>query len=319
MSLPRENRLSAACLARPIVRDPAHAAALAADGWVQTQFLTRDQTAELRRIVSAAQQGVRLDDQYCATPFRLTCFHNSGEYRARLYHAVHTFVRQALDALLVEYDPLVVNLFQKLPGGGGVPDGVAIHQNPSFVDEPRFKSVSVWIPLVDAERHNGTLGVLRGSHDVLHQARAVNMPQEMWDPVKDALTEEYFEALRVPAGDAVVLDDSVLHWSYPNQSDRPRDAIQMICVPRGEPLTYSFYRTDGGPPRIENFPIDKDYFFRFQYHARPVDLPMTSEIPYEYKPLEEDELERLVGPRNPDLVRKIAARRSRLAASGSAK
>ena len=55
-----------------------------------------------------------------------------------------------------EYVPLCVNVFEKLPNSGN--DAVPIHQNPSFVDEPEFKSYSIWIPLQDVDKDNGTVG-----------------------------------------------------------------------------------------------------------------------------------------------------------------
>ncbi len=303
--------------ARPqILRDPSHAAAIARDGWAKIPFLDPAGVAAIGEAVTAAQCGVALDDHYAPPPMRISCLHSKGEYRARLYHGVEPLVRALVDRALPGYQVLVVNVFQKLPYRG-VFDGLAIHQNPSFVEEPAQKSVSVWIPLQDTDLANGTVGILRGSQDTLHPVRAVNMPQDMWAPVQDALIEEYFEPVPAKAGEAVVIDDSTIHWSYPNRTDRMRTAVQLICVPGGVPLTYSYYVTDDGPPHIDGFRVDKDYFFRFQYHVRPTDIPLVSQTPYVYPVLTEEDLIRLVVPKNPGLLGKIEARRARLGAARS--
>lgn len=297
-----------------ILRDPGQAAAFASDGWVKIPFLDPAGVSAVAAAIAAAQCGVALDDHYVPPPMRLSCFHRSGDYRRRLFAGVEQIIRDPLERALPGYRVLVVNLIQKLPYHG-VFDGLAIHQNPSFVAEPEHKSVSVWVPLQDTDRENGTVGILRGSQDVIHPVRAVNMPPEMWAPVHDALVDDYFDAVATKAGEAVVIDDSTIHWSYPNRTDRMRTAVQLICVPDGVPLTYSFYVTDDGPPRLDGFRVDKEYFFRFQYHLRPTDIPLISQTPYVYPEMTEAELARLVGPKNPELLRRIAARRARTAAA----
>ena len=54
---------------------------------------------------------------------------------ARKYHLFH----EVLAETLVDYEPLIVNLFFKEPGKGEVP----IHQNWTFVDESQYTSVSI--------------------------------------------------------------------------------------------------------------------------------------------------------------------------------
>ena len=181
------------------------------------------------------------------TPFHLSAFHNDSVWKRRVYDEIHEFTRAAVDRLLVDYEPLVINIHDKPPGAD---TALGIHQNPSFVDETQHKSITVWIPLIDVRRENGTLGVLPGSHNVFDAVRAANMP-DVFEDIAVQLTERYFDPLELKRGQAAVLDDSLIHWSYPNLSDRPRMAVQLIMVPRRPRHIYWYYNTSTPAPQLD--------------------------------------------------------------------
>ncbi len=58
-----------------------------------------------------------------------------------------------------------------------------IHQNWTFVDEDKFTSVSVWVPLCDVSRFNGTLEVVPKTHNTLTKYRSPSIPWVFAEPV----------------------------------------------------------------------------------------------------------------------------------------
>lgn len=287
---------STATTVQPILRDPALQAELSRTGVAITRLFSEVQVAELARIVEALEADADHDNVHLKTPFHLSAFHNDSKWKKRIYDEVHGFTKDIIDRLLVDYEPLVVNIHDKPPGAD---TALAIHQNPSFVEEPAHKSVTVWIPLIDVRRSNGTLGVLRGSHGVFDDMRAANMP-DVFEEVADKLTTQYFDALELTRGEVVVLDDSVIHWSYPNMSDTVRLAVQLIMVPKKPHHIYYYYNTSGDQPRLDLYTVDKDFFFKFNCKAEPQGLPFIKSIPFAYRQYSEADLLERINWRNAD-------------------
>jgi hypothetical protein len=274
---------------RTIFRDQAHNVTLARDGVVTFPWLSQAQIGELSRIVASVSKGVDFEDVHIPTNFRLSAFTNDTRYKSRLYEAVNEYMTDFLEDLLPGYLPLVINVFEKLPESG--PTQVAIHQNPSFVKEPEHKSLSIWIPLRDVTRKDGTVGVLRGSHERFNRMRAGNMDHlSIFELVAQQLQKKYFEPLDLKAGEIAILDDSIVHWSYPNESDSARIAVQLIMVPRAAEHIYFYYDQSGPTPTMELYKVDKHFFFDFNYKDRPERLTKITSVPYRYEKVTEREL-----------------------------
>ncbi len=274
---------------------------IAREGFAVTPLLSPEELQALERIVYSQNDDtdINLEDTQIKTSFRLSAFHNDPAYRERVHQNIFALLKDKIEDLLYDYEPLVINIIDKPAGAGSI----AIHQNPSFAEEPIYKSVSVWIPLVNANKENGTLGILRGSHDVFDGIRAPNMPN-VFEPVADLLIHHYFEPLNVHKGQAVILDDSLVHWSYPNESQERRAAVQLIMVPRGIPHIYYYYNTSETAPKVELFEVNKTFFYDFNYQSRPSHLPKMGEIPFTYHTFDEAEMLRRVAPKNPDIYKR---------------
>lgn len=292
-------------MTRRICNNPQLEQDISKNGFAITNLLSPSEFDELQNIVMSINdsQEVNHDDIHVPVTFRLSAFHNDPNYKRDIYDKVYQFLGEKVNSLLNNYHPLVINLFDKLPGAGSV----AIHHNPSFVNEPYFKSVSIWIPMIDTNRENGTLGVLPGSHDVFDSVRASNMP-ETFSEVQDLLTEVYFDPLEIPIGNAVILDDSLIHWSYPNISQERRMTIQLIMVPKEAEHIYYYYNTQNETPKIDMYKVDEEFFFRFNCKEEPVGLPFIGSMDYMYYNLTEPLILDKVGSRNPEVWKRYKKR-----------
>lgn len=141
----------------------------------------------------------------------------------------------------------------KAPGPGGE---FLLHQDWSFVNEERFVSGVVWVPLSDTDADSGGLHVVLGSHRLDTPVRgAPDLGLRLGDTdLGTRLANEYLTPVSAPAGSAVVFNHRLLHGSPVNLSDRPRVAVTVAFHPRGSDLYHHRADGDGGLLRYEVTP-----------------------------------------------------------------
>lgn len=268
-------------------------AALRKDGYTTLPFLSVAEVDELAAIIEDAEQQLDREDVHIGTRFQLSAFNNDSAYKERIFDASWAYLKDKVEALVPGYEPLVINVFDKPPSDAY--DPVPIHQNPSFVEEPAHRSISLWIPFTAVNRDNGTVGVLPGSHGRFNVMRAGNMAHEdVFAEVQSQLEDEWFKPVELPKGGMLALDDSIIHWSYPNNSVARRKAIQLIMVPRKAQHIYYFYDDDCREPMMDLYEVDKNFFFGFNCKARPETLNKIGRVPYHYRQVTHGELEAIV-------------------------
>jgi ectoine hydroxylase-related dioxygenase (phytanoyl-CoA dioxygenase family) len=238
------------------------------DGAVVLSLFTPDRVAELRDEVLRLYTGSR------------SGWHSSNEsrdheYRQRVHDALADVFTDALSGTLDDYRLFNTSILVKWPGEDGA---MGTHQDWTFVQEDRFRSVTVWCPLVDVEQRNGALELLPGSHRVLTHARcSPSLPETYDDPLR-GLGDGDLASWPLSAGSAIALDHAVAHRSPPNWTDAPRIAIAGAFVPT-EAVLQHHYRDPSG--RIWAFDIpDAAWFQTFDIGQRPHDVPCQGERPF---------------------------------------
>jgi ectoine hydroxylase-related dioxygenase (phytanoyl-CoA dioxygenase family) len=140
----------------------------------------------------------------------------------------------------------------------GTSSTMPMHQDWTIVDETKYVAVNIWTPLQDADAHNGGLQVLRGSHRFWPVLRCPTIPffyEEYKAEMQASLTQ-----LDVRAGQAIVLNQALIHASPPNMSDRVRLAITTGIKTAGAPMRFHFVPEPGW---LETFAMDEDFLLRF--------------------------------------------------------
>ena len=176
---------------------------------------------------------------------------------------VYSFMKPLIDSIIVNYKPVMINLFNKHHGTGEVP----IHQNWTFVDERIYTSISVWCPLQDVNRANGTLEVVPGTHKVICDYRGPSIPW-VFDNLNDLMKEKYMLPLQLRFGQIAVIDDSIIHFSGDNNTESERKAIQLILKPE-EATTIHCFKSDKSINEIHIIDVEDDYFFDFNMWEAP--------------------------------------------------
>jgi ectoine hydroxylase-related dioxygenase (phytanoyl-CoA dioxygenase family) len=239
----------------PIFHDAALDEQFARDGYLVMDLLDPATVAELRRGFAEIYQGETED----------AC-HRSNESRDLTYRrTLHTMITAALgpamDALLIDHHAISTGTLVKWRGPNSQ---MPVHQDWTMVDETRFRSLSMWVPLCDVDVDNGALAVLPGSHRVLDGMRPnPGRPPSLVDPI-GGIEPIDLTSVDMSAGSCIIFDHGLLHGSPPNTLDQPRTAIVMAATPRRATLQHLWRRPEDDV--IERFEVADPEFFR---HCTP--------------------------------------------------
>lgn len=187
-------------------------------------------------------------------------------YRASVLEAIAEVFASGPSDVMAGYRPVVANFFAKEPGPH---TSMVVHQDWTFVDERRHRSINVWVPLVDTTERNGTLGVVPGSHRAFDRPRGTAVGSSgLPSPFAGSeahMARRWVRPLDVTAGHAVVNDHRTVHCSPDNLSEEPRVAASITLLPVGVRARHLYGR--GG--MVEVYELDDSEFVRLHIGGPP--------------------------------------------------
>ncbi len=166
----------------------------------------------------------------------------------------------------------------------GEDSGMCVHQDMSLVDESRYTGINIWVPLIDLTIENGALFVLKGSHRMTPTYRGSSI-SECFAPVMDELLD-FLEPVLVKAGQAVIFDQSIIHFSPPNYSDQIRIVTNTYFTHQDAQFRTYYWQPDYGN-QVEAFAQDDTFMTNFeQFGANIKDRPKVGQslglMPYDF-------------------------------------
>ncbi|MCO5233316.1 MAG: phytanoyl-CoA dioxygenase family protein [Chitinophagales bacterium] len=196
--------------------------------------------------------------------YEFTFIDASVEYKKKVFNKVVQEFKPLVDKYLVDFQPIIANYIHKTSYKGEVP----MHQNWAFVDEWKYSSISVWCPLVDSFKENGALQVVPGSHKRFAPVRGPLIPWEL-EHLKEDIIKNDMVTMSIKAGQAVILDDSIIHYSAPNMTDGLRLAIQLIMIPPRVPSIHYHMTEEDGQKKIKVYEVDQEFYMNFHPWLKP--------------------------------------------------
>jgi len=137
------------------------------------------------------------------------------------------------------------------------------HQDWNIVDEEKFRSFNIWVPLVNLNEHNGIIKVLPRSHRWAKSYRGPNIP----DPFQNHL--EWIWRKMIPlfmkAGEALIYDHRLFHASEPNTTNQLRLAAVFGIKPAEAQMYYYF----GNNGKIDMYNSSVDFFMEGNIQRGP--------------------------------------------------
>lgn len=291
---------------RPSFRDKKLEAQFQKDGFVKVPFLNENEVAQLKEAYINSineKQGVAEHENVseASTPditYDFTFIDSNVAYKKKVFNIITKVFERHADRYLDDYKPIIANYIFKEKGAGEVP----MHQNWAFVEERKCTSISIWCPLIDSNLENGTLQLVKGSHKRFSQYRGPMVQSEFSTIHNEIINSDYMKAIDTKAGEAIMLDDSVIHYSTPNKTDDYRLAIQLILIPKEETLVFYHRDLAKNNEEIVALEIDQSFLLHFDPWKQPSkDLKRLSTYKFSPSNLSFDEFEkRLSQPRFDD-------------------
>ncbi|WP_027403198.1 phytanoyl-CoA dioxygenase family protein [Aphanizomenon flos-aquae] len=152
---------------------------------------------------------------------------NLREFGSRIVQEVlFPHVEQIFD----NYRMISCGLFIKAPKGGWLD----IHYHHQIIiDVEKYWLMDIWCPLIDTAVANGTFHAVPGSHKIfpkiIHHTDGYG---PFFQNYTQVIRDKYSIPLSSKAGEAVIFEDSMLHWSPNNMTDYPRYVIHCTCIPK---------------------------------------------------------------------------------------
>lgn len=164
---------------------------------------------------------------------------NDYEYRKETDNQLKEIFEPKINQLLYQYKAFWGNYFLKTSGSPAMP----LHADFQYVNESETISLNIWSPLVDTSPSNGALGIVPFSHFIIDQKRGTNLPR-FYSPYDQEIIQQYGVILSMKAGQAIIYDHRLLHFSTPNQSNMNRLAATMVCIPEDHALVHYYSQNE---------------------------------------------------------------------------
>lgn len=276
------------------------------DGYIQIPFISAEEVAELKALffdtlpesggqITSEETGVE-DSHFISYDF--TFIDKNPEYKRKVFKIITEYFKPHMERLLDNFRPIIANYIRKKSATGEVP----LHENWAFADEKKCTTVSIWCPLVDSTIENGTLQVVPGSQKRFGEHRGPMVPWEL-DAIKEEIINKHLVPLETKAGDCVILDDSIVHYSAINKTQGLRLAIQLICVPAEEPSIHYHLDLQNNPKEIQVLEVEDDFYMEFNPWKKPEGVKVINHIPFKPNLITEAEFKRRLGEPGYDQVK----------------
>jgi hypothetical protein len=247
---------------RQVFRDAALQKAYDPVGHVKVEMLSREEvTAILAEIKT-----MRPHDKFAPlspdgkdTRYHCSFLDSNRAYKAQVHEVICGFFEPHIERCLKEFRILNCNFYVKAPHSGEF----VVHQNWPAIADLEDTTVTVWCPLVDVVEQNGALQVVSGSHKLVPHVEGPNSPG-FFTNFKEELIDNYLRPIPMKAGEALIFDDGLIHWSARNDSEEPRIAIQILCVPKDTQPVY-FFLDEARKDRFELIEVDSQFFIHSDF------------------------------------------------------
>ena len=187
--------------------------------------------------------------------FHRTLDFKNNKKKSIIFSGIDEIVTPESEKYLNEYRILLTSFMTKEKRA----PAFDIHQNWTFVDESKFTSLVIWIPLQDVDEKNGCLYFIPGS-DKWNKGIRGNNIEWQYNNRKEELMQQMVP-LPMKAGDAAIFDDATIHYTSANYSDKPRISIAQVMIPKeAKPI---FYNKNIEKNSIEKYQISDNFYLTF--------------------------------------------------------
>lgn len=216
------------------------------DGYVLLDMLSAEECARLLTTFEA-------ESSWFSEGFISSVYAPDEAYRRQMDELVEPYGNRIVERYLVDHEVVVSTFMIKGKGAGSA---MYPHQDWTLVDEQRYASLNMWMPLIDVDAHNGAMSIMREGHKMPFTLRGSNIPDALADYTD--FSPEKLTYMPMRAGQVLIYDHRCIHVSPPNQSERVRPACAIAVVPKGVETFHCFYDRERNV--VQRFRADKSFY-----------------------------------------------------------
>lgn len=263
-----------------MLKDQKLLSVLQRDGFVRFSFLNENEIEQCRKLFS---QYDKLHTTKHGQAYHTTFHADNRDLSVLINQKVNTIIKSALDTHFQNYLSLGANFLIK---ECTAESELAPHQDWTFVDETKYQSANVWIPLQDVDTRNGCLTFLPKSHSILYSHRPSPFSPGIFDKVLP-IAKQMMIPIPMKAGEAVVFSHSILHGSVANNSNKRRISLVQGLYSKDAQLQHLFI--DKETNMISEYHITVEDFYKMEYLKRPLNIEPFRELIPEFPQLTEQQ------------------------------
>lgn len=254
------------------------------DGYVHLPFLDGEAVRELRELFARYHERDTITGLYVAS------YRCGREVMEAVNEASSRIFSEAIDRHFRDIRPLGGTFIAKAFDENNL---LHPHQDWNIVDECRYRSFTVWVPLQDVDDRNGAMYVLPGSHEWIRGYRHITIPC-VYGKVY-GLAWKHCVPVYMKAGEALVFDHALVHASMPNRTAEVRVAATHSII--SGPGDMRIYLNNNGT--VEEYACHPEYYLEPSAQTGPHPFPKLGDV--DFKPVQVDEREfyRLAGMEMP--------------------
>lgn len=270
-----------------VFRDQALQDAFEKDGFVVVPFYTETEVKELTELY------YRMHPQDEKGFFPST-FSKDKNYRVVADAEIRRVCQRGVDQYLENIKVICGSFIVKSPGPESA---MCVHQDMTLVDESKYTGINIWVPLVDLTPQNGALQALRGSHRIYPSYRGSTIPG-IYEEVSEEI-KPYLETLYLKAGEGIIFDQSIIHYSEANLSDKVRIVTNTFFTNKDATFNIGYWNKDFGS-KIELFEEDDTFMTDFEQFGHNIsDKPKIGRslglVDYNFPKISKEQLKKLYG------------------------
>lgn len=238
----------------PKFQSAAHQAFFDANGYVKIPLLNKAEITDLRNFY----QTVRLQHEAIEIPFITTSHSNNAELIEKVNNGILNIVSKPILKAIDNAEIIFSNFLVKRNGENTQSNP---HQDLTIVDESKYLSFSVWIPLEDTSPQNGAMRFLPKSHFFDISIRPNSSSYWKYNKVMKEIIADMQDG-NANAGEALVFSHSLIHGSYANFSDHHRLACVISLQPK-EAEMYNYFIETERAGYIQKYKMTKEAFIKY--------------------------------------------------------
>jgi hypothetical protein len=272
-----------------VFKDEEHQIRFERDGYIVLPFYN---PAEMHELAGLYKRLHPKDEK----GFFPSTFSSDKNYRKEADKEIRRLCERSIDNYFQDIKVMCGSFIVKSP----VPESaMCVHQDMTLVDESKFTGINIWVPLIDLNDENGTLEVLPGSHRIFPTYRSSTIPEFFSERAEDI--KPYMKKLYPKAGEAIVFDQSIIHYSKANQSGDIRIVTNTYFTHKDSTFQTCYWEKSYGN-RVELFEQSDSFMTDFEQfgdniRARPKVGISKGLVVYDFPKIDAMGLAKLYGNR----------------------